>query len=95
MAEEKTISKERWLSFLNSLHDQLRDAKSIKLTGIPALNELSNFLMLYFIDKPMGNKESSLVEEHNLPRKCSFEWLYEKYATKEIIKEDYERKSRF
>ena len=34
------ISKEDLLAFTHQLHNELRGAKCIKLTGLPALNEI-------------------------------------------------------
>lgn len=70
----------QWLSFLWSLHNKVRNAKGIKLTGISALNEISNFLLFFFMEKK--------IVKHKLPEYCKFSYLYEKYASKQAYAED-------
>ncbi|AYV82944.1 MAG: restriction endonuclease [Hyperionvirus sp.] len=74
------ITKDEWLAFLEVLHNKVRNAKGIKLTGMPALNEINNFLLLRFIEK--------YIDERELAEECKFSDIYEKYATKEIIDAD-------
>ena len=57
------MQKEQWLGFLNELHNKIRGSKGLKLTGLPALNEISNFLVLYFIDY----KTFCLVDYSEIP----------------------------
>lgn len=82
----KNITKEEWLAFLHSLHKEIRDSKSIKLTGIPALNEISNFLLLYFTDKNGLIKKE--IDKGKLKNECSFEYLYNEYASDKKISDD-------
>lgn len=70
----------QWLAFLWTLHNKVRNAKGIKLTGISALNEISNFLLFFF----MENK----IVENKLPEYCKFSYLYEKYANKQAYIDD-------
>lgn len=76
----KYMDKSTWLQFLEELHNKIRNSKGIKLTGLPALNEISNFLMIKFIEK--------YIDDEKLPQECKFSYLYKKYATDEKIKED-------
>ena len=73
------ITRNDLLKFEHSLHDKLRGGKGIKLTGLPALNEMENIFLFRFIEE---NKEV------NLPNDIKFTFLCEKYATDEKIKED-------
>lgn len=80
MSDTKLINKEDWLGFLHQLHNKVRNSKGIKLTGIPALNEISNFLMFRFVEK--------YIDEEKLPKFCKFSYLYDKYAADEKINAD-------
>ena len=74
------IDQDEMLHFLHSIHNKIRNAKGIKLTGMAALNEINNFFALYFIkDK---------VVQFGLPKECSFDNIYETYATDNCIKND-------
>ena len=73
------ITRDELLKFEHSLHCKLRGAKGIKLTGLPALNEIENILLFKFIEEN---------EEVNLPNDIKFTFLCEKYATDDKIKED-------
>jgi type I restriction enzyme S subunit len=75
------ISQKEWLSFLDLLHNKLRNAKGLKLTQMPALYEISNFMLFRFLDneKIVGLK---------IPKEDRMKKIYEKYATDEAIKED-------
>ena len=79
---DKSITQSDWLSFLHELHNLVRNSKGIKLTGLPALNEISNFLMLYFIEK-MG-----IIEKKKLPVEWKFSSLYNEYLTEDKLKWD-------
>ena len=48
---ENQITKEDLLHFTHQLHCKLRGAKGIKLTGLPALNEIENILFFRFIEE--------------------------------------------
>lgn len=75
------ISQKEWLDFLDLLHNKLRNAKGLKLTQLPALCEISNFMLFRFTDskKIVGIK---LADEER------FKNIYKNYATDEKIKED-------
>ena len=73
------ITRDELLKFEHTLHCKLRGAKGIKLTGLPALNEIENILLFKFIEEN---------EEVNLPNDIKFTSLCEKYATDDKIKED-------
>lgn len=80
MIKNKTMSQDEMLAFLHQVHNKIRNANGIKLTGLPALNEINNFFALYFIrDK---------VVDEGLGEECIFDNIYEKYATDECIKHD-------
>ena len=46
-----SITKDDLLNFTHQLHCKLRGAKGIKLTGLPALNEIENILFFRFIEE--------------------------------------------
>ena len=73
------ITKDDLLNFTHQLHCKLRSAKGIKLTGLPALNEIENILLFRFIEE---------IKEINLDKEIKFTRICEKYATDEKIKED-------
>jgi type I restriction-modification system DNA methylase subunit len=79
------MDKNAWFSFLHNLHNIVRNGKGIKLTGIPALNEINNFLLLKFLEPK--------IEEYGLPDNCKFSVLYEDYCTDEKIKQDEKEKN--
>jgi type I restriction-modification system DNA methylase subunit/restriction endonuclease S subunit len=70
-----------WLVFLHQLHNKVRNAKGLKLTGMPALIEISNFIMFRFLD---DSKELGI----NLQEEDKMIHLYKNYATDEKINED-------
>ena len=74
------ISKEDLLSFTHQLHNKLRGAKGIKLTGLPALNEIENILFFRFMEE--------IEEIEGIDEKIKFSSICEKYATDDKIKED-------
>jgi type I restriction-modification system DNA methylase subunit len=74
------MDKSEWLSFLWTLHNKVRDAKGIKLTGMSALNEINNYLLFFFMEKH--------VIKHDLPEYCKFSYLYKNYASKEAYEHD-------
>jgi hypothetical protein len=74
------ITKEDWLAFLHQLHNKVRNSKGIKLTGMSALNEINNFIMIRFIEK--------FIDKQKLPEICKFSYLYETFASEKRIKED-------
>lgn len=78
---ETRITKKEWLDFLHLLHNKLRNGKGIKLTQMPALLEISNFMLFRFLD----NDENLGIK---IPDVHKFKHLYKKYATSEKIKED-------
>jgi type I restriction-modification system DNA methylase subunit len=74
------ISKEDLLNFTHQLHNKLRGAKGIKLTGLPALNEIENILFFRFMEE--------IDEIKDIDEDITFTAICEKYATDEKIKED-------
>lgn len=74
------MDQDNLLQFLHSIHNKIRNANGIKLTGLSALNEINNFFALYFIKDKVIKK--------GLPESCSFDYIYKNYATDEIISAD-------
>ena len=74
------ITKENLLNFTHQLHCKLRGAKGIKLTGLPALNEIENILFFRFMEERK--------EIRDIPNEIKFTKICEKYATDEKIQED-------
>jgi type I restriction enzyme S subunit len=74
------INKEDLLNFTHQLHNKLRGAKGIKLTGLPALNEIENILFFRFMEER--------TEIKDIPNEIKFTKICEKYATDEKLKED-------
>lgn len=74
------MNQEDLLQFLHLVHNKIRNANGLKLTGLAALNEINNFFALYFI--------KDIVVKKGLPKECSFDEIYTKYATDDIIKGD-------
>lgn len=74
------MDQKTWLDFLTLLHNKLRNSKGIKLTQLPALLEISNFMLFRFLDNDdLGIK---------IPDEIKFKHIYFKYATDKKIKED-------
>jgi len=69
------ITKEDLLNFTHQLHCQLRSSKGIKLTGLPALNEIENILFFRFIEE--------IKDITGIPDEYKFTTICEKYATDE------------
>ena len=81
MEDIQTISQKDWLKFLDDLHNKLRNSKGLKLTQMPALYEISNFMLFRFLD-------SEKIIGIKIPKEDKMKKMYEKYATDEKIKED-------
>jgi hypothetical protein len=45
------ISSTEWLNFIWTLHNKVRNGKGVKLTGLGALNEINNFLLILFLSR--------------------------------------------
>ena len=74
-----SINQNEWLSFLDTLHNSLRNSTGIKLTGLSALTEISNFMLFRFLDNNLDIK---------LDESLKFYHMYNTYATDEKIKQD-------
>lgn len=74
------ITKEDLLNFTHQLHCQLRGSKGIKLTGLPALNEIENILFFRFIEE--------IKDITGIPDEFKFTTICEKYASDEKMNED-------
>ena len=75
------LNQKEWLSFLDTLHNKLRGGKGIKLTQMPALYEINNFMLFRFLD-------SEKIIGIKIPKNDKMINMYEKYATDEQIKDD-------
>jgi type I restriction-modification system DNA methylase subunit len=71
------ISASEWLNFMWTLHNKVRNGKGSKLTGMGALNEINNFLLLFFIERNF--------DKYDLDDTCRFSYLYETFCSKKII----------
>ena len=65
---------------MTTLHNKVRNGKGSKLTGMGALNEINNFLLLFFIERSF--------DKYNLDDTCRFSYLYETYCSKKVINEE-------
>ena len=86
----KEITSDDWMNFLRSLHNEVRNSPSIKLTGLGALNEINNYLMLFFIER--NYEEYNLSEELIFTDDCRFSYIYKEYCTKKHIDDDLKSK---
>jgi type I restriction-modification system DNA methylase subunit len=74
------ISASEWLNFMWTLHNKVRSGKGSKLTGMGALNEINNFLLLFFIERNF--------EKYKLDETCRFSYLYKTFCSKKAIDDD-------
>jgi len=74
------ISSSEWLNFMTTLHNKVRNGKGSKLTGMGALNEINNFLLLFFIERSF--------DKYKLDDTCRFSYLYETYCSKKVINDE-------
>jgi len=86
-----SIKNDEWLAFMDQLHNTVRNSEGIKLTGMVALNEINNFLVIWFAEK-IGEKNDNGKQLYELEDRCKFSWLYNQYATDEKISEDNKMK---
>ena len=80
------MNQEDLLQFLHTIHNKIRNANGLKLTGMSALNEINNYFALYFI-------KDKVVSKGKLSEDYSFDKIYEKYCTDDIIKSDRKKLS--
>ena len=64
---------------MHTLHNDVRNSRGLKLTGMAALNEINNYLLLFFIER---NFHKYLT----LDSTCKFSYMYENYCMDEHIK---------
>lgn len=76
----KNINKNDWLTILNLMRSKLRNANGIKLTGMSAMNEINNFILLALCE--------NFIKEQKLPKHCQFSYLVKEFASDEKISED-------
>ena len=67
------MSKNNFKTFFHSIHCLLRDGE-LGLTGLNALNEINNFVLLVFMEQK--------VDEYELSEKTKFSYLCNKYLDK-------------
>lgn len=90
----KQISSNDWMTFLRSLHNEVRNSPGIKLTGLGALNEINNYLMLFFIER--NYEEYNLSEANNgiiFTEDSKFSYIYNNFCKKEHIDSDLKNSS--
>ena len=44
------IDSQSWHSLMHALHNDIINSRGLKLTGMAALNEINNYLLLFFIE---------------------------------------------
>jgi type I restriction-modification system DNA methylase subunit/restriction endonuclease S subunit len=75
-----TIDTKSWLNFIWSLHNDVRQSRGLKLTGLGALNEINNYLLLFFMERRF--------DKYSLSDECRFSYLYHNFCSDEKIKND-------
>jgi type I restriction-modification system DNA methylase subunit/restriction endonuclease S subunit len=75
------ISSQSWQSLMHALHNDVRNSRCLKLTGMAALNEINNYLLLFFIER-------NFEKYPTLDDSCKFSYMYETYCMDEHIKSD-------
>lgn len=76
-----------WLNFMWTLHNKVRNGRGVKLTGLGALNEINNFLLLFFIER-------NFEKYTKLDDTCRFSYIYEHFCSPKAIKEDEEEENK-
>lgn len=74
------ITSSEWLNFMWTLHNKVRNGKGSKLTGMGALNEINNFLLLFFIERNF--------DKYKLDETCRFSYLYNTFCSKKVINDE-------
>jgi type I restriction enzyme, S subunit len=69
------ISSTDWLNFIWTLHNKVRNGKGIKLTGLGALNEINNFLLILFLSRKL--------KDYDLDEMCSLKYMYNTFCSAE------------
>ncbi len=69
------ISSTEWLNFIWTLHNKVRNGKGVKLTGLGALNEINNFLLILFLSRKL--------KDYDLDDTCSLKYMYDKFCSPE------------
>ena len=78
--QQTSISSQSWQSLMLGLHNDVRNSRGLKLTGLAALNEINNYLLLFFIERKF--------EKYHLTDECKFSYMYENFCTDDCIKDD-------
>ena len=69
------ISSSDWLNFIWTLHNKVRNGKGVKLTGLAALNEINNFLLILFLSRKL--------KDYDLDDTCSLKYMYDTFCSPE------------
>ena len=69
------ISSSDWLNFIWTLHNKVRNGKGVKLTGLGALNEINNFLLILFLSRKL--------KDYDLDDTCSLKYMYDTFCSPE------------
>ncbi len=69
------ISSSEWLNFIWTLHNKVRNGKGVKLTGLGALNEINNFLLILFLSRKL--------KYYDLDETCSLKYMYDTFCSPE------------
>ena len=69
------ISSSNWLNFIWTLHNKVRNGKGVKLTGLAALNEINNFLLILFLSRKL--------KDYDLDDTCSLKYMYDTFCSPE------------
>jgi type I restriction-modification system DNA methylase subunit len=75
------IDSQSWHSLMHALHNDVRNSRGLKLTGMAALNEINNYLLLFFIERNFSKYPT-------LDETCKFSYMYLNFCTDEHIKYD-------
>lgn len=78
---KSNIDSQSWQTLMHSLHNDVRNSRGLKLTGMAALNEINNYLLLFFIER-------NFQKYPTLDDTCKFSYMYKHFCTDEHIKSD-------
>ena len=79
------ISSSDWLNFIWTLHNKVRNGKGIKLTGLGALNEINNFLLILFLSRKL--------KDYDLDQTCSLKYMYDTFCSPEAEQKEKKLKN--
>ena len=79
------ISSSDWLNFIWTLHNKVRNGKGVKLTGLGALNEINNFLLILFLSRKL--------KDYDLDQTCSLKYMYDTFCSPEAEQKEKKLKN--